>query len=238
MRGNRETYRGGTADPFLVHWPNGIPARGEVRTQYAHIIDIVPTVLDALGAEPARDDPGRDPVTDSRGELRAHVRERQRAERGTAPSTSRCWAPGHRSPRLAGRVPWPGPSFAEAGQGFGVPITAADLTDLDAHHWELYHIADDPTENHNVADQHRDRLIEMIAQWYVEAGKYDVLPIDGSGAARLMVERPQVAVPRDRYVYRPGTQTVPAWVSPRLLNRTHSITADVEIPAERGWWGW
>ncbi len=71
----------------------------------------------------------------------------------------------------------------------------------------------------------------MIAQWYVEAGKYNVLPIDGSGAARLMVERPQMAAPRDRYVYRPGTQTVPAWVSPRLLNRPHSVTADVEIPA-------
>jgi arylsulfatase len=112
-----------------------------------------------------------------------------------------------------------------------VPITAADLTDLDAHHWELYHIAEDPTENHNLADQHRDRLIEMIAQWYVEAGKYDVLPIDGSAAARLLVERPQIGRPRDRYVYRPGTQTVPAWVSPRVLNRPHSISADVDIPA-------
>ena len=120
-------------------------------------------------------------------------------------------------------------------QTCALPIfTADDLTDLDAHHWELYHVAEDPTENHNLARKHRDRLIEMIAQWYVEAGKYNVLPIDGSGAARLMVERPQVAVPRDRYVYRPGTQTVPAWVSPRVLNRAHSITADVEIPAAAG----
>ncbi len=71
----------------------------------------------------------------------------------------------------------------------------------------------------------------MIAQWYVEAGKYNVLPIDGSAAARLMVERPQVAAPRDRYVYRPGTQTVPVWVAARVLNRPHSITADAEIPA-------
>lgn len=51
-RWKRETYRGGTTDPFLVHWPQGISARGEVRTQYAHIIDMVPTVLDALGLEP------------------------------------------------------------------------------------------------------------------------------------------------------------------------------------------
>ena len=51
-RWKRETYRGGTADPFVVHWPAGIPAGGQVRTQYAHIIDIVPTVLDVLGADP------------------------------------------------------------------------------------------------------------------------------------------------------------------------------------------
>ncbi len=230
-RWKRETYRGGTADPFVVHWPAGIPVRGAVRTQYAHIIDIVPTVLDALGADPPETIRG---VTQSplHGVSFAHT-----FADAAAPGrhgTQYFEMLGHRAIDHHGWravCPWPGPSFAEAGQGFGVPITADDLTALDAHHWELYHLAEDPTENHNLADQHRDRLIEMIAQWYVEAGKYDVLPIDGSAAARLMVERPQVAAPRDRYVYRPGTQTVPAWVSPRLLNRPHSVTADVEIPA-------
>src|SRR5262249_27738551 len=51
-RWKRETYRGGITDPFLVHWPKGSTARGEVRPQYAHAIDLVPTVLDALGIEP------------------------------------------------------------------------------------------------------------------------------------------------------------------------------------------
>jgi arylsulfatase A-like enzyme len=230
-RWKRETYRGGTADPFVVHWPAGIPACGEVRTQYAHIIDIVPTVLDALGAEPPETIRG---VTQSPIHGVSFARTFGDASAPGRHTTQYFEMLGHRAIDHQGWravCPWPGPSFAEAGQGFGVPITAEDLTDLDAHRWELYHIAEDPTENHNLAEKHRDRLIEMIAQWYVEAGRYDVLPIDGSGAARLMVERPQVAVPRDRYVYRPGTQTVPAWVSPRLLNRAHSITADVEIPA-------
>jgi arylsulfatase len=66
--------------------------------------------------------------------------------------------------------------------------------------------------------------------WYTEAGKYNVFPIDGSGAQRAMVERPQVAEPRAQYVYRPGTQTLPFWVAARVLNRPHSITADAEIP--------
>ena len=126
--------------------------------------------------------------------------------------------------------PWPGPSFTEAGKPFGTPITPEILTDLDAHHWELYHVAEDPAENHNLAEQHRDILIGMIAQWYVEAGKYDVLPIDGSALQRLMTERPQIAESRDRYVYRPGTQTVPFFAAPRLLNRPHAITADADIP--------
>jgi len=126
--------------------------------------------------------------------------------------------------------PWPGPSFAEAGKPFSSPITGADLADLDAHHWELYHVAEDPAENHNLAVTHRDKLIEMIALWYVEAGRYNVLPVDGTMMARLITERPQVAEPRDHYIYRPGTQTVPFFAGPKVVNRPHAITADAVIP--------
>jgi arylsulfatase len=229
-RWKRETYRGGACDPFLVHWPAGINAHGEVRDQYAHIIDMVPTVLDALGIEP--------PAT-IRGVTQAPIH-----GVSFAPSFNDQAAPtrhttqyfemfGHRSIDHDGWravCPWPGPSFTEAGKPWGTPITPEILTDLDAHHWELYHVAEDPAENHNLAEQHRDILIAMIAQWYVEAGKYDVLPIDGSALQRLMTERPQIAEGRDRYVYRPGTQTVPFFAAPRLLNRPHAITADADIP--------
>jgi hypothetical protein len=202
-----------------------------VRSQYAHIIDIVPTVLDALGLEPPATIRG---VTQSpiHGVSFAHTFDDAGA--ASRRHTQYFEMLGHRAIDHDGWravCPWPGPSFAEAGKPFGVPITAEALTELDAQHWELYHITEDPTENDNLAEKHRDKLIEMIAQWYVEAGRYNVLPIDGSGAARLMVERPQVAEPRARYTYRPGTQTVPGWVGPRVLNRAHSITADVEIPA-------
>jgi Sulfatase len=225
-----QTYRGGACDPFLVHWPAGISARGEVRDQYAHIIDMVPTVLDALGIEP--------PAT-IRGVTQAPIHGVSFAPSFNDPAAPTRHATqyfemfGHRSIDHDGWravCPWPGPSFTEAGKPFGAPITPEILTDLDAHHWELYHVAEDPAENHNLAEQHRDILIGMIAQWYVEAGKYDVLPIDGSALERLMTERPQIAESRDRYVYRPGTQTVPFFAAPRLLNRPHSITADADIP--------
>ena len=126
--------------------------------------------------------------------------------------------------------PWPGPSFTEAGVGFGEAIPAEKLVELDATGWELYHVAEDFAENHNVAEQHRDKLIELIGTWYVEAGKYDVMPIDGSGLARMVSEKPLVAPPRNRYTYRPGTQSIPFFAGPRILNRPHSITAEVEIP--------
>jgi len=229
-RWKRETYRGGASDPFLVHWPGGIRARGEVRTQYAHLIDMVPTILDALGVDPPATIRG---VTQSplHGVSFAHTFDDPAAP--TRHRTQYFEMLGHRAIDHDGWravCPWPGPSFAEAAGPFGTPITAADLTDLDAHHWELYHVAEDPTENRNLAAEHRDKLIEMIAMWYVEAGKYNVLPVDGSALARMMADRPQIAEARDRYVYRPGTQTVPYFAGPRLLNRPHSITADADIP--------
>ena len=128
--------------------------------------------------------------------------------------------------------PWPGPSFEEAGTGFGNPISSDKLSELDATAWELYHTDEDFTESHNLAEGNRQRLIALIATWYAEAGKYDVLPVDGSGIARVLAEKPEAAPARDQYVYRPDTQSVPFFAAPKVLNRPHSITADVEIPAE------
>ena len=126
--------------------------------------------------------------------------------------------------------PWPGTSFTESGLPFGAPIDAAKLTELDATGWELYHIDEDFAENHNVAAQHRDRLIEMVGRWYVEAGKYDVLPVDSRGTLRFADERPQLAPDRITYTYYPGTQAIPPNSSPKILNRPHSFEADVDVP--------
>jgi arylsulfatase len=126
--------------------------------------------------------------------------------------------------------PWPGPSFTEAGQFFGVPISAQTLTDLDTNHWELYHVAEDFAENHNLAADNRPKLIELISTWYVEAGKYNVLPVDGRGTQRMGEERPTIADNRTSYTYYPHTQSIPSNAAVKILNRSHSITADVEIP--------
>ncbi len=230
-RWKRETYRGGASDPFIVHWPKGIKAAGEVRTQYAHIIDMVPTVLELLDVEPPATIRG---VTQSplQGVSFAHTLDD--ASAASNHHTQYFEMLGHRAIYHDGWravCPWPGPSFTEAGVGFGQPIPADKLSELDAGGWELYHIAQDFAENHNVAAEHRDKLIALIATWYVEAGKYDVMPIDGSGLARMIAEKPLVAVPRERYTYLPDTQSIPFFAGPRVLNRPHSITATVAIPA-------
>ncbi|WP_432066278.1 arylsulfatase [Streptomyces sp. C10-9-1] len=231
-RWKRETYRGGASDPFLVHWPRGIKARGEVRSQYAHLIDMVPTVLDVLGIEPPTTIKGV-PQAPLHGVSFAHTFDNATAP--TAHHTQYFEMLGHRAIDHNGWravCPWPGPSFTEAGRPFGTPITAQQMSELDARHWELYHVTEDFAETQDLAADNRDKLIEMISMWYVEAGKYDVLPIDGSGVQRGVVERPQVSLPRTSYTFRPGTQTLPMAVAPRVLNRPFSITADAEIPAD------
>ena len=193
---------------------------------------MVPTVLDLLGLEPPATIRG---VTQSpiQGVSFAHTLDDGAAE--TRRHTQYFEMLGHRAIYHDGWravCPWPGPSFTEAGVGFGQPISAEKLSELDAKGWELYHIDEDFAENHNLAEGNRDKLIALIATWYVEAGKYEVMPVDGSGLARVMGEKPLVALPRESYAYRPGTQSVPFFAAPRLMNRPHSITASVEIPEE------
>jgi arylsulfatase len=229
-RWKRETYRGGICDPFIVHFPNGFKARGEVRPQYAHVIDMMPTVLDLIELEPPASIKG---VAQSPIEGVSFAHALDDAAAASRHHTQYFEMLGHRSVYHDGWravCPWPGPSFAEAGAGFGNPIPAATLTEMDAKGWELYHVAEDFAENHNLAPQNRAKLIEMIATWYVEAGKYHVLPVDGRGVARMADERPQLTKDRTRYTFYPHTQAVPFNAGPRLLNRTHSITADVDIP--------
>jgi arylsulfatase len=229
-RWKRETYRGGISDPFIVHYPNGIQAKGGVRMQYAHAIDMVPTVLDILGLEAPTSIKG---VTQAPIEGYSFAHTFEDAEASSKHKTQYFEMLGHRSIYHDGWkavCPWPGPSFAEAGTGFGNPISAEKLTELDANNWELYHVAEDFAENHDIAADNRDRLIEMIAQWYVEAGKYNVLPIDGRGSQRVADERPAISVGRTSYTYYPHTQPVSASAGANCMNRPHSITAEVEIP--------
>jgi len=233
-RWKRETYRGGISDPFLVHWPAGIEARGEVRDQFVHAVDMVPTVLDLLGINAPDEIKG---VSQAPVEGISFAHTLDDAEAVTAHTTQYFEMFGHRSIYRDGWravCPYPGPNFtegAELGYFFGEGISIERLRERDQNGWELYRVSDDVAENHNVADQHPAVLQELITLWYVEAGRYNVLPIDGPDQARFAAERPQLSGERERYIYYPGTQTVPESAAAKVLNRPHVIAALVDVPA-------
>ena len=234
-RWKRETYRGGATDPFVMAWPAGIAARGEVRSQYAHAIDLVPTVLDALDLQPPAAVRG---VEQSPLEGVSFAPSFDAPDVASAHSTQYFEMFGHRAIDHEGWravCPWPGPNFTEAaalGRQLGQTITPEILDQLDAEGWELYHVTEDPTESVDRASEEPERLRELVALWWGEAEKYKVLPLDGSMQPRLAAERPQTSQPRNRFVYYPHTSVVPAFAAPPIYNRPHSVEADVEIPAE------
>ena len=230
-RWKRETFRGGVSDPFLVHWPKGIKAKGEIRRQFAHAIDMVPSVLEALAIEPPTQIRGvaQSPIE---GVSFAHTFDDANAPSKHHTQYFEMFA--HRAIYHDGWravCPFPGGSFTEGKAFFGtLSLTEDKLRELDATGWELYNVAEDPAETKNLADQNCPKLIEMIALWYVEAGKYNVFPLDSRGTARFADERPQLTKNRQTYVYYPSTQVVPESVAVKVLNRAHSFTVDVDIP--------
>jgi arylsulfatase len=232
-RWKRETYRGGTTDPCIVSWPKGIAARGEIRTQYAHAIDLVPTVLEALGVEPPESIRG---VTQAPIEGVSFAHSFNEAAAPSHHHTQYFEMFGHRAiyhDNWRAVCPWPGPSFTEAAKKnrqFGSPITNEVLLDIEFNNWELYNLAEDYSETNNLAEAHRDKVVEMVGRWWAEAGKYQVLPIDGDVRSRLNVERPTIARPRNKFIFYPGGSPVPFAAAPKVYNRPWSIAADVTIP--------
>jgi Arylsulfatase A and related enzymes len=231
-RWKRETYRGGISGPFIVHWPRGIKSGGEIRHQFAHVIDMVPTVLDLLDLEPPAEIRGvaQSPI---QGVSFAHT-----LDDPTAPSkhlTQYFETFAHRSIYHAGWravCPFPGPSYEGAHAGFGDAVLTEDkLRYLDSTGWELYNVEVDPAETRNLAVQDRATLIEMIALWYAEAGTNQVFPLDSRGMTRLLSDRPKVFGERLSYTYYPNTQSVPEHAAVSVLNQPHTITASLEIPA-------
>ena len=234
-RWKRETYRGGVTDPCIVSWPAGIAARGEVRSQYAHVIDIAPTIMDVLGISPPSDIGGVI-QTEIHGTSFAHTF--GDASAPTHHTTQYFEMFGSRSIYRDGwkaNCPFPGPSFAEAaesGRFFGMDLTAEVLEDLDATGWELYGLDNDPTETVNMATAEPEKLREMVDLWYSEADAYGVFPLASVGATRLLTKRPTIAAQSTRQVWYPDAAPVYFGASPKPYNRPYSITADVTIPAD------
>lgn len=232
-RWKKEVYRGGCTDNLIVHWPAGIKAKGERRTQYAHAIDMVPTVLEAIGIKPPEKIRG---VTQSPIEGVSFAHTFNDAKAASNHITQYYEMFGNRAVYHDGwraNCGYPGPSYAEGTakkRKLGGLITNEVLDDLETNGWELYHVTEDPSECHDLAAKRPEKLRELVSLWWAEAGKYKVLPIDGSLFERSIAERPQLTKDRAQYVFYPDLSVVPIGTAPKVFNRPHSITADVTIP--------
>jgi arylsulfatase len=102
---------------------------------------------------------------------------------------------------------------------------------FDDDRWELYDVTKDPAECRDLAESEPARLREMIDLWWTEAAKYQVLPLDNRAISELVLERPSQVPERRRYIYYAGATPVPEAAAVNVRNRSHTITADVEIPA-------
>lgn len=234
-RWKRETYRGGVADPLIISWPEGIVNGPGVRHQFTHVIDLLPTILEAAGVEPP-DILGGIAQSPIHGE--SFAPSFFDPEGATGRQTQYFEMFGSRSIYHEGwraTCGFPGPSFTEAakhGRVFGMPLTAEILDDLDRNGWELYRLSDDPTETNNLAEQEPERLAEMIERWYHEAETYGVFPLAAAGASRLLQPRPTLATGQKPQVWFPYGAPVYFGAAPRLYNRPYSITAAVTLHSE------
>ena len=230
-RWKKETYRGGVSDPFIIHWPAGIKTPGQIRSQYTHVIDMVPTVLELLKIQPPTEIKG---ATQSAFEGKSFAHTLNNAKAKTNHMTQYFEMFGHRAIYHKGWravCPYPGPSYKEGvalGYHFGDMLTAKQLMERDQNGWELYRVTDDLTESHNLASKYPERLQQLIHLWYIEAGKYNVLPLDGPNVERFATPRPQISPDRKRYIYYPSTQAVPENAAVKTLNRSYIIVAIIE----------
>ncbi len=215
-RWKREVARGGTADLCIVHWPKGIKARGDIRHQFIHATDLVPTVLDLLKMKPLTSINGvaQSPIE---GVSFAKTFDNAKAKLPREAQYFEMFA--QRAIYLDGwraYAPW----------AFGTQITAKDLAN---DHWMLFHIDTDFSEATDVAAKYPEKLAELQQLWWAQASKYKVLPLDASGVERFAQPRPQMSSPRDKYVYFPGTGEIESNNAVDIRNRSYRITAEVEI---------
>ncbi len=219
-------HEGSSRVPAIMHYPKGIHSKGEVRSQFHHVIDFTPTVLDILGIEFPQVLNGY-PQKPVEGVSFAYTFDNK--DEPTRANAQYFEIFGHRGLWDKGwKLVTMHPSKAAVGKVGDIPIK---LLDGDFAHdaWELYNLSEDFSEAHDLAAEQPDRVRDMLDTWWSLAGKYGVLPLDDRLIERLIAWRPPVFDAKDVYEYnariRLGRST-----SPNVINRSHNITANVVIP--------
>jgi arylsulfatase A-like enzyme len=213
------SHWGGTRNGTIVHWPNGIDAEDEVRTQFSHVIDVAATVLDAAGIpEP----------TFVHG-----VQQMPLHGRSMVPSFDDADAPEHRETQYF-------EMFVNRGiyhKGWtavtrhSIPWEATEMPAYDDDVWELY-APGDWTQAHDLASEHPERLVELQRQFLIEAARYNVLPLDDRRFERFNADlagRPTLIAGSSQLLFG-GMRRLSEHSVLVLKNKSHAITAEIEVP--------
>ena len=219
-RWKRNVFNGGIADPMIISWPQGIQARGEVRSQYAHAIDVMPTVLEVLGVEMPTMVKGVPQEEIAGVSLASTFDQAQGAE------VRHCQYYEMYGSRAIYHRGWKAVTFHAIP---GIPADGPGDPNLPfiKDRWELYDLTRDFSEVHDLADQYPDRLQEMIGLWFAQAGKYDVFPLHTEQKKGL---RPRPFPARPSYIYYPGASRIDNEAAVNLRMRPFKVVATAVLP--------
>src|SRR5262249_19364335 len=217
------SHWGGTRNGAIVHWPNGFKSKGEIRSQFHHVIDVAPTVLEAAKLPEATMVNGvtQEPlhgVSMAYSFDNAKAAERHETQYFEMFCNRGIYHKGWTAVTRHGTVPW---------------IMLGQQPSLDEDVWELYDTNKDWSQAKNLAAQMPEKLAELKRLFELEAGKYNVFPLDdrkGERANPDLAGRPSV-VHGNTQLFFPGMRRVQENTAINTKNKNHAITADIEVPA-------
>ena len=222
------SHFGGTRQGMAIAWPERIKDAGGIRNQFHHMIDIVPTILEAADVKaPAMvNGIAQKPIE---GVSMAYTFDKANVGAPSARTTQYFEMFGNRAIYHDGWIAATTPP---------APPWLLGLTKLpdvvNGYQWELYDIAKDYSENDDLAAKMPDKLREMQELFLIEAAKYGVFPLDNTVVQRAIAPRPSATAGRDSFTYAGNIAGLDPASAPSLLNRSYSITAEVEVPQGGG----
>src|SRR6202043_1726147 len=220
------SHFGGTRQGMVISWPGHINDVGGIRTQFHHMIDIAPTILEATGipAPVMVNGVAQKPIE---GVSMTYTFDKASANVPSARTTQYFEMFGNRAIYHDGWIAATTPPAPPWLMGLAKMPNV-----VDGYKWELYNIAEDYSEANDLAARMPDKLREMQELFLVEASKYNVFPLDNTVIQRLLTPRPSATAGRVVFTYSGVTSGVDVSDAPNIINRSYTITAEVEVPQD------
>jgi arylsulfatase A-like enzyme len=217
------SHFGGTRQGMVISWPGHITDAGGIRTQFHHMIDIVPTILEAAGIQAPATVNGitQKPIE---GVSMAYTFDKANADAPSKRDTQYFEMFANRGIYHDGWYACTTPP---------VPpwlLGTAKLPEINDYKWELYNLADDYSQYNDLAANNPDKLRELQALFLTEAAKYQVLPLDNSVLPRIVTPRPSATAGKTVFTYSGENAGIPLGNAPSILDKDYTITAEVTVP--------